>query len=438
MIFLYSPKLSLVVLVAIVIYAIFRIAMYRPLRQMSEEVIVNQAKEQSNFMETVRGIQTIKLFGREVQRQSVWHNKYADSLNSGIRVGHLNIGYEAVNKLIFGVENVLVIYFAALLVMDGDLSVGMLFAFMAYKRQFTEKMASLIEKIIEFKMLSLHFNRLADISLTDKESSLQSQSTVKGISGDIKLDNVTYRYNDKEAPVFSNLNLSIKAGESVAIVGPSGCGKTTLAKIMLGLFEPETGKIEVDNIDIKHLGLSQYRSQIAAVMQDDQLLSGSIADNISFFDPELDMAQVEWAANTAAIAEDIMQMTMGYNTLVGDMGAALSGGQIQRLLLARALYRKPKILFMDEATSNLDTTLEASVNYAVKDLDVTRVIIAHRPETIASADRVLELRYGKVTEVEKPQLNGREVTKKIPALDVSNTEPTGEFEPLGSDFELAP
>lgn len=412
MIFLYSPKLSFVVLAAIAVYAVIRIAMYRPLRVMSEEVIVNQAKEQSNFMETVRGIQTIKLFGREVQRQSVWHNKYADSLNAGIRVGHLNIGYEAINKVIFGLENVLVVYFAAMLVMDGDLTVGMLFAFMAYKRQFVEKMASLIEKIIEFKMLSLHFDRLADISLTDKEGNMQGEISSKAISGAIELQGVTYRYNSKEAPVFKELDLKIKAGESVAIVGPSGCGKTTLAKIMLGLFEAETGKVKVDGVDIRQIGLSKYRSQIAAVMQDDQLLSGSIADNISFFDPELDMLKVEWAAQIAAIDKDIMSMTMGYNTLVGDMGAALSGGQIQRLLLARALYRKPKILFMDEATSNLDTKLESSVNDAVKNLDITRIIIAHRPETIASADRVIELRYGKVIEVEKPKLGNRQVVSK--------------------------
>lgn len=423
MIFLYSPKLSVIVLIAIAIYAVFRIAMYRPLRQMSEEVIVNQAKEQSNFMETVRGIQTIKLFGREVQRQSVWHNKYADSLNSGIRVGHLNIGYEAFNKIIFGLENVLVIYFAAMLVMEGDLTVGMLFAFMAYKRQFVEKMASLIEKIIEFKMLSLHFNRLADISLTEKEQNIQGKMSGKKISGNIELKGINYRYNKKEAPVFKHLDLSIKAGESVAIIGPSGCGKTTLAKLMLGLFEPDEGKIEVDGVDIRQLGLGQYRTQIAAVMQDDQLLSGSIADNISFFDPELDMQQVEWAAKIAAIDNDILQMTMGYNTLVGDMGAALSGGQIQRLLLARALYRKPKILFMDEATSNLDTKLEFSVNEAVKNLDVTRIIIAHRPETIASADRVIELRYGEAVEVDKPDLGSRtKAIKKINSLNIENEE----------------
>ncbi|KDC52739.1 MULTISPECIES: peptidase domain-containing ABC transporter [Pseudoalteromonas] len=416
MIFLYSPKLSVIVLIAIAIYAVFRIAMYRPLRQMSEEVIVNQAKEQSNFMETVRGIQTIKLFGREVQRQSVWHNKYADSLNSGIRVGHLNIGYEAFNKVIFGLENVLVIYFAAMLVMEGDLTVGMLFAFMAYKLQFVDKISSLIEKIIEFKMLSLHFNRLADISLTEKEQNIQGRMSGKKISGNIELKNISYRYSKKEAPIFNKLNLSIKAGESVAIIGPSGCGKTTLAKLMLGLFEPDEGRVEVDGIDIRQFGLGQYRTQIAAVMQDDQLLSGSIADNISFFDPELNMQQVQWAAEIAAIDKDILQMTMGYNTLVGDMGAALSGGQIQRLLLARALYRKPKILFMDEATSNLDTKLEFSVNEAVKTLDVTRIIIAHRPETIASADIVIELSLGKAILGGKPSLSARRYKHGIPNL----------------------
>jgi len=437
MIFIYSPKLSFIVLVALVIYALFRIALYRPLRQLSEEVIVNQAKEQSNFMETVRGMQTIKLFGREVQRQSLWHNRFADSLNAGIRVGHLNIGYQAFNTFIFGLENVLVVYFAALLVMNGDLTVGMLFAFMSYKRQFTEKVANLIEKLIEFKMLNLHFNRLADISLTDKEQNLSGDNTGKEITGAISLKELSFRYSAKDRPLFSNLSITINPGESVALTGASGCGKTTLAKIMLGLFNPEQGKVEVDGVDIRQLGLSNYRKQIAAVMQDDQLLSGSISDNIAFFDPNKDMKRVEWAANIAAVHQDISKMTMGYNTLVGEMGAALSGGQIQRLLLARALYRKPKILFMDEATSHLDTALETSVNNAIKSLDITRIIIAHRPQTIVSADRVLELRYGKLVEVGKPQTKENGTSIKPITLKIEGEAVTGESEPLGTSFELA-
>lgn len=401
MIFLYSPLLSTVVLVAICFYAVFRIVMFRPLRQLTEEMIVSQAKEQSNFMETVRGIQTIKLFGREVQRQGIWQNRFADSLNAAIKVGHLNIGYDTFNKLVFGMENVLVVYLAALLVIDGDITVGMLFAFMSFKRQFTEKTAALIEKVIEFKMVGLHLNRLADISLAKKEVNVSGSVPTHSMSGSLSLNNLCYRYSDNEPPVFEQLCLEVDAGESLAIVGPSGGGKTTLLKLMLGLFTPQEGGVEVDGVDVRHLGLVEYRQQIAAVMQNDQLLSGSVADNICFFAPAPNMEKVAWAASVAAIHADIMAMPMGYNTLVGDMGAALSGGQIQRLLLARALYREPKILFMDEATSHLDTQLEASVNSAIKALNITRVIIAHRPETIASADRVVALVNGSLVPLPK-------------------------------------
>lgn len=435
MIFIYSPKLSFVVLTAIVAYALFRICMYRPLRQMSEEVIINLAKEQTNFMETVRGIQTIKLFGREVQRQSVWHNKYADSLNAGIKVGHLNIGYEAFNKIVFGLENVFVVYFAAQLIMDGSFTIGMLFAFVAYKRQFIEKMESLIDKFIEFKMLSLHFNRLADISLTEKEKDIRGHLGEREYQGGLSIKGLSYQYTQKDNLLFDNLNFKIEAGESVAIVGPSGSGKTTLMKIMLGLFEPDKGVIEFDDADIRHIGLSNYRTQIAAVMQDDQLLSGSIADNIAFFDPNMDIEKVKRAANLAAIDKDIAKMTMGFNTLVGDMGAALSGGQIQRLLLARALYREPKILFMDEATSNLDTRLESVVNSAVKKLAITRVIIAHRPETIASADRVVKLEFGKLKEVEKPKIDSQREVQNAPKLTISSS--TKQPIVQGADFVLS-
>ncbi|TMN87288.1 ABC transporter ATP-binding protein [Pseudoalteromonas phenolica] len=436
MIYLYSPKLSLVVLSAITAYALFRVCMYRPLRQMSEEMIVNLAKEQTNFMETVRGIQTIKLFGREVQRQSVWHNKYADSLNAGIKVGHLNIGYEAFNKVIFGLENVLVVYFAAQLIMEGAFTIGMLFAFVAYKRQFIEKMESLIDKFIEFKMLSLHFNRLADISLTDKESNISGHLREREYKGNLTLKGICYQYNQKDKQLFKELDFEIVAGESVALVGPSGCGKTTLMKIMLGLFEPDKGAIEFDGQDIRHIGLSTYRSQIAAVMQDDQLLSGSIADNIAFFDPYIDMEKVKRAANLAAIDQDIYRMTMGFNTLVGDMGAALSGGQIQRLLLARALYREPKVLFMDEATSSLDTRLESVVNAAVKKLAITRVIIAHRPETIASADRVVKLLNGKLISSDKPAHVATSDVKKPLNLSLSSVESKSNSV-SGADFVMS-
>ncbi len=398
MMFLYDVTLAIVVIGVVVLYAILRFALYRPLHQLTEASIVAGASEQSNFMETVRGMQSIKLFGQQTQRLNLWQNKYTDAVNQEYRLGKWHISYQTINSLLFGIENVLVVYLAALAVMEGSMSVGMLFAFMAYKTQFTNRMSGLIGNLIDIKMTSLHLDRLADIALADKEKE-GVEHQYQDISGQLTIDNLSFRYADNEPKLFDNLNLTIDAGDNIAIIGPSGAGKSTLMKLMLGLLPVTSGKIEVDGIDIKHLGLRHYRQQIASVMQDDQLMSGTLAENISFFDPQMNMEQVTQAAIMAGIHQDISQMNMGYNSLVGDMGSALSGGQKQRLLLARALYRQPKILFLDEATSHLDIALEHHVNQAVQQLSMTRIIIAHRPETILSAHTIYQLHEGKLIDV---------------------------------------
>jgi len=398
MMYIYSPILAWIVITSVITYALFRLLLYRPLRQLNEEYIVANAKEDSNFIETIKATQTIKIFNKEIQRQQLWQNLYADAINSSIRLTKLKITYSSFNGLLFGFENILVIYLAATLVIDGKMSIGMLYAFMAYKGQFTGKATALIEKLVQFKMLSLHLTRIGDIVLTPTEPDSKACLTKK-LSGTIQLSNMSFRYSSTEAKVINNSSLIIKAGESVAIIGPSGCGKSTLMKIMLGLLIPESGKVLVDDIEIERLGKQNYRQQIAAVMQDDQLFSGSIADNICFFDPEFIQTSIEACAKLAAIDKDIMAMPMAYNSLIGDMGNTLSGGQKQRLLLARALYKKPKILFLDEATSHLDCELENHVNNSIKYLKMTRIIIAHRQETINNADRVLKLENGKLQEV---------------------------------------
>jgi ATP-binding cassette subfamily B protein RaxB len=279
-----------------------------------------------------------------------------------------------------------------LLVLDGGFSTGMLFAFIAYKSQFMERMSRLIDKGLALKMLNLHFARLADIVATpreDKQGGAAQREMV--LSGQISVDNLSFAYSSTGALVLQQVSLDVAAGESVAVVGPSGCGKTTLLKLMLGLFNPQQGEVRVDGVPLTQLSQAGYRNQIAAVMQDDQLLSGSIRDNITFFADEPDDDWAQACAKLAAVHDDISRMPMGYHSLIGDMGSALSGGQKQRILLARALYRRPKILFLDEATSHLDMATEAVVSTALQQLQITRIIIAHRPETIASADRVLTL-----------------------------------------------
>ncbi len=407
---LYSLKLSAVVLAAIALYTLIRLALYRPLHQATEEMIQASAKEQSNFLENIRGMQTIKLFGNESQRQSIWQNRYAEVINSEIRLGRLTISFDSFNKLLFGLENVLVIYFAAIMVMENSLTVGMVLAFIAYKGQLTGRYSNLIEQIILFKIMRLHLDRISDIALTAREPNRDGEmdyltsegsSDDKSIKGAFILENICFSYGDEQAPILNNVNLTLLAGESIAITGVSGTGKTTLMKIMLGLLRPTSGRVILDGKDITQLGLKHYRRQIAAVMQDDTLLAGSIADNISFFDPQPNYLKIEKCAHLAAIDEDIDNMTMGYNSLVGDMGSTLSGGQVQRLLLARALYQSPCVLFLDEATSHLDKDNEAKISTQLQHLPMTRIMIAHRKESINMAEQVYRLENGHLVNLSK-------------------------------------
>jgi ATP-binding cassette subfamily B protein RaxB len=252
---------------------------------------------------------------------------------------------------------------------------------------------------VALKMLKLQGERLADIVLTAPEGRAAVDALpARPLAPGIELREVRFRYADGEPEVLRGVSLRIEPGESVAIVGPSGCGKSTLLKLMLGLHEPTSGEVLIGGVPLARLGQRSWRDMVGVVLQEEPLFSGSIADNISFFDPQPDLAWVEQCARVAAVHDEIEDMPMGYHTLIGDMGAALSGGQKQRILLARALYKRPSILLLDEATSSLDVERERVVNHAVRQLALTRVIVAHRPETIASAGRVIALHEGRVAQ----------------------------------------
>lgn len=404
MMFLYSPTLACIGVVAMIVYVIGRWAWYRPMRNATEEQIIHGARQQSHFLETVRGVRTLKLFQLHDTRRATWLTLLVKQINAGIRTQKLQLLYQQMNGILFGVENLLVIWLGARMVMDDQFSVGALMAFIAYKSQFDSRVSSLVDKFFEMRMLQLQGERLADIVLQPTEvcTSTVDIDALSSHEAGIEIHGLRFRYAEQEPLVLDGINLEIKAGESVAIVGPSGCGKSTLIKVMLGILPPGSGQLCIAGVELSKLGLDGLRSMVATVMQDDVLFAGSMTENISFFDTSPDMAWIIRCAEMVSIHSEILTMPMGYNTLVGDMGTVLSGGQKQRVLLARALYKKPKILILDEATSHLDVACERRVNAAIQTLKMTRIIVAHRPETIASADRVILLAKGKVVLNELP------------------------------------
>jgi ATP-binding cassette subfamily B protein RaxB len=427
MMLIYSPSLAAVTVTAIFAYGLLRWASYAPFRNASAERLIVAARENSHFLETLRAITPLKLFSRQQERRARWQNLIVEVQNRDLRTARMSMWFSTANTFLFGAENLLVLWLGAKLIMDGmadggtssgaGRTVGMLFAFIGYKGQFSARVSALINYAVELKMLGLHAERLADICLEAPEKDDVPASDLSHLSPSIELRGVSFRYSDGEPWILKDANFKIEAGESVAVIGASGAGKTTLLKIALGLLQPSEGEVLYGGQPIKHLGIGNYRRQIGTVMQEDVLLTGSLADNIAFFDVQMDQARIEACARMAQLHDDIGRMPMGYQTLVGDLGSGLSGGQKQRLLLARALYKQPRVLALDEATSHLDLGNERAVTVALSQLALTRLIVAHRPETIAGARRVVQVMNGQVVELARAVPSPAPAAEQFPVLE---------------------
>lgn len=395
---LYSPTLTAVVLIAIVISLGLTMAVFPALRTRTEEQIVESAREQSYIMESVRAATTVKIMGREAEREGAWRNLYANVVNASISVGKFQISLSLAQSIVSGLQTVIVIYLGARTILAGDgFSIGMLIAFLSFRQTFTDRIMGLINQVVQFRFLGLHLDRLADIvtAEADTKGDVAPQMEVHGA---IRLRGVDFQYGPTDRPILSDVELNIEPGDFVAITGASGGGKTTLLKLLLGLQAPTAGRIELEGKAATPALWRAWREKVGVVAQDDRLLSGSIADNIAFFDPDLDMARVQQAAAAAQVHEDISRMPMQYLSLVGDMGSTLSGGQRQRVLLARALYRQPHVLILDEGTANLDVQTEEVIAGLISQMPITRIVVAHRPALLQRAQRVLTMADGRLHE----------------------------------------
>jgi ATP-binding cassette, subfamily B, bacterial CvaB/MchF/RaxB len=396
-----SSALAVVSAICMGLYAVVRTLGQERYAKLSEEQVIRASRVQTEFTDTVRGIETIKVHNAELSRRLSWDNMLVNwfNTNNGLQnqVAFYSAAAQGLTVLNFG----LCLWLGVRATMGGQITLGALLAALSLLQLFAIRFCSLVDKLSDFGVLKVHRSRLSDVFSAEAEPDIGhvTSFSVPDEPASLELQGVTFRYMGAADAILSDLSMRVAPGDFVAITGPSGSGKTTLLRTMLGLYEPERGRVLIDGQPLASFGKDRFRTQIGVVLQSDMLFSGSVAENISSFDPMPDQQFILDCAKRAGIHDAIMTMPMRYQTPVGDMGTVLSGGQQQRIFLARALYRRPRLLFLDEATSSLDAKKEREINAEIASLGITRIIFAHRLETIRSASRVLRLNNGSLNEL---------------------------------------
>ena len=390
-----GTMLCCVVVGFVLIAVLMRLTTFPHYRQLVEEQLIKNATASSHFTESLWGIATLRAQGLAAQRRRNWLTLEVEAANAAVNRRRFDILFDTVSGLTSALDNVVILWLGISAIMAHSLSLGAFVAFGVFREMFTGRALSLTDMFLRMGMLSLHGERIADIAHTIPEAVSRVTDLFKpGRAIALEARGLMFRHDSQSPLVLNSFNLTVSAGESVAVTGHSGCGKTTLMKILCGLIPPNEGSVLADGGDIYLGGIESYRRAVACILQEDRLFAGSLRENITGFSDVPDEDWLHTCTRLSHIHDDIMALPMGYDTLTGELGEGLSGGQRQRIFIARALYRRPGILFMDEATSHLDERNEALINAAISSLNITRIIIAHRPSTIASADRTVDLSSG--------------------------------------------
>jgi ABC-type bacteriocin/lantibiotic exporter with double-glycine peptidase domain len=368
------------------------------IRRLTMRDLVAQGKTQGYLNEVLSGIASVKAAGAEQRTLARWTNLFFDEMNISVRRNYLLSGVSVVFETLQFLAPLLLLWIGATQVISGTMSTGTMLALNTLAVSFLVPLSSLAASGQNLQVARAHFDRIADVLGSEPEQDTQQAYTPPQLSGRIELKDVTFQYDPNTPPILNNVSIHIQPGQKVALVGKTGSGKSTLGKLLIGLITPTSGDILFDGIALQKLNYQEVRRQFGVVLQDVFIFSGSVRENISFNDPQMDMARIVSAAQAAAIHDDIQKMPMGYETLLSEGGSVFSGGQRQRLALARALANHPALLLLDEATSALDVTTERAVEQNLQRLSCTQLVIAHRLSTVRNADLILVLDQGRVVE----------------------------------------
>jgi len=398
----YDVMLTLLVFAVLLVWCVWRLSILPVQLRLSRDIAQTESGAQTHFLETLRSIQTIKIVNGELQREGEWRNLFAEGTNAKIRSSNVAVVDAAFRQLLFNGTRLAIIYQLARKGLDGTISIGMISAYVAYLAMFTTRACGIVDRLFEYKLLDVPLNRLADIVFSAEEMS-ECQGHYRPI-GDIELRDVVFGYAKDERPILDGCSFTAPQGSFVAIAGPSGVGKSTLLQLISGNEKVRAGELVIGGLSVSQWRARDLRSQLSAVLQGDVLLKGSVAENIALFDTRIDRSRVIEAATAACLADEIEALPMAYETRIGDLGSLLSRGQVQRLILARAFYRRSELLLLDEATSGLDLELEKRVTKSIQQMPATRIVVTHSDLMLQAADSVLWLHEGRLLS-SRPDLN---------------------------------
>ena len=400
----YDRDLTMLAIIVTATWCLWRAIVFPLGLRLSNDIALSESFVETHFLETLRAVQTIKLANGEAARLSEWRDLFANGINEKIKAGNLAVLDSAIRQLLFQGLRVVCIYFLARKALEGQMSIGMVSAFVAYLGMFITRAGGIVDRSIEYKLLQVPLDRLADIVFNEDEPTAQGGAERKRSEDEVELRHVAFTYGEQQPWILKDCSCRIPKNGFTAIAGRSGTGKSTLLRLMAGVESVSEGEIFVGGIAVRDWRTQSLRSRTATVFQEDCLLKGSVAENIALFDGKPEPDRVRRAAKRACVDVEIEALPMGYETRIGDLGSSLSKGQLQRILIARAFYRRPKLLLLDEATSGLDARLEKRVIQSISQLDATRVVITHSDRMLEAADEVLWLHKG-MLQLSRPELN---------------------------------
>src|SRR5574338_34465 len=398
LILLQFPVFGLVIIGIALLQVVLLLSTTRKVHNLVQSDLAAQAQSQSYLVETLSRIETVKAAGAEERIFDHWANLFFNQLNVSLQRNYLSIVIETGVTGLRILSPMLLLWIGASKVLNGTMSLGTMLALNTLAASVMAPLASLIANGQRLQLVGSHLERIADVLQAEPEQDTQKVRRADRQTGAIELQNVSFRYNPKAPLVLKNISIKIEPGQKIALVGRTGSGKSTLARLLLGFHAPTSGTILYDGVPLEEMNYRTLRRQFGAVLQDPQLFSGSIRQNISFNDPALPLEKIVETAKLAHIHDEIMALPMNYEAIIAEGSSTLAGGQCQRLSIARALAHEPAILLLDEATSHLDVLTEQLVEENLSSLSCTRIVIAHRLSTIRNADVILVLHEGEIVE----------------------------------------